>query len=215
MLKKKKASESAEQTPKAKKPIYKKIWFWVLVLVIAGAGLGGGETQEETAATNDDASLVQEQDVGSSEESEPVVDPEAVKADAKAKDLEIYSAVLSAETKFSGMLDVMETGSMLDVYDACKDTKDFAQDCWGRVSDQRDDLNKEYVSACQDYFVQIKIISDYLMDYIDDNKMEDLSKAKDGIETLNVYIMEIVSHRLTYLAEAGFTDEEITEITTS
>ena len=120
---------------------------------------------------------------------------------------------MSAETKFKGLVDTLDTGSMLDVYDACKDTKDFAQDCWGRVSDQKDDLNRDYVNSCQDYFVQIKIICEYIMDYIDDQKMEDLSKAKDGIESLNIYVMNVVSQRLTYLSDAGFTEDEIAEIT--
>lgn len=211
MFKKKKASEPAEQVPKAKKPIFKKVWFWVLVLAVIGAAFGGGGTTEETAVENEDASQVQEQESATTED--VVVDAEAIKEDAKAKDVDIYGAVLSAETKFSGMLDVMDTGSMLDVYDACKDTKDFAQDCWSFVSDCRDDLNDEYVDACQDYFIQIKIIADYVMDYIDDEKMEDLSKAKDGIEAMNAYIMNIVAQRLEYLAEAGFTDEEIAEMT--
>lgn len=206
MFKKKKASEPIEQGKKPKKPIYKRVWFWVLVLAVIGAAFGGGGTSDESVSTNEDASQVQEQEASSGEKTE------GTKEGAQAKDTEIYSAVLSAETKFNSLLDLMDSGNLLDVYDGCKETHDFAQDCYGRISDQRDNLNKEYVEAAQMYCVQIKIVCEHLEDYINDQDMEDLSKAKEGMEYLNACILDVVTQRQAYLTEAGFTAEEIEEI---
>lgn len=202
MFSKKKTPEQAASTQKKKKPIYKRIWFWVLVLGIIGIGMGGG-SGEDTAA--EQPQQVQTEDV-------ETVSTEDIKADVRSKDTAIYSAVLSAETKYNGLIDLMDSGSLLDVYDGCKETKAFAQDCWSRINDQKDDRNEDYVEAGKLYCVQIKIICDHLQDYINDQDMEDLSKAKASMEQLNALILDVVSQRMVYLTDAGFTTEEIEEI---
>ena len=200
-----KKKEPAEITPKKKKPIYKRIWFWVLVLAIIGIGMGG--SGEDTTAEQPEQSQVQTQEA----DTEPVIS-EDVKAEARDKDTAIYGAVLSAETKFKGLVSLMDSGSLLDVYDGCKETHSFAQDCWSRINDQKDDLNEDYVEAAKMYCVQIQIVCDHLKDYINDQDMEELSKAKEGMEYLNACIIDVVTQRQLYLTEAGFTMEEIEEI---
>lgn len=204
MFGKKKNSEPKETAQKKKKPIYKRIWFWILVFGIVGIAMGGGSGEE---ASVDQPEQSQEQ---TAEPQEAVT--EDVKEDARAKDTAIYSAVLSAETKFNGLVDLMDSGNLLDIYDGCKDTHDFAQDCWSRINDQKDDLNEDYVESAKLYCVQIQIISDHLKDYINDQDMENLSKAKEGMEYLNACILDVVSQRMAYLTAAGFTTEEIEEI---
>lgn len=214
MFGKKKNVQPSQDVGKKKKPIYKRVWFWLLVLVVIGAAMGGNE---ETAddPQQEGTTRVEEQ----VEESPPVEEPEeteapdeSVKEDARLKDLEIFSAVMSAETKYKGMISALGSENPLETYNACKDTKDFAQTCWGLVADQKDDLNADYAQACQYYFVEIKSICDDIMDYIDSQKMEDLSNAQEGIENLNSHILNIVATRMTYLGDAGFTDEEIAQI---
>ena len=200
MFGKKKASAPTEKAPKAKKPIYKRIWFWVLVLGVFGMAMGGG-SEEGTTAEQPDQS-----------QTETVSASPDTKEEAEAKDTAIYSAVLSAETKFNGLVNLMDSGNLLDIYDGCKETHDFAQDCWGRINDQKDDLNEEYVDAAKMYCVQIQIICENLEDYINDQDMEDLSKAKEGMEYLNACILDVVTQRQAYLTNAGFTAEEIEEI---
>lgn len=204
MFGKKKKSEPEETVQKKKKPIYKRIWFWILVLGVIGIAMGGGSGED---VAGDQPEQSQEQTV----ENEAVV-TEDVKEDAREKDTAIYGAVLSAETKYNGLIDLMDSGNLLDVYDGCKDTHDFAQDCWSRINDQKDDLNEEYVESAKLYCVQIQIISDHLKDYINDQDMEDLSKAKEGMEYLNACILDVVSQRMAYLTAAGFTAEEIHDI---
>ena len=143
---------------------------------------------------------------------EQTVSTEDIKADASDKDTAIYGAVLSAETKYNGLVDLMAGGNLLEVYDGCKETHSFAQDCWGRINDQKDDLNEDYVDAAKMYCVQIKNICEHLEDYINDQDMEDLSKAQSGMENLNACIIDVVSQRQVYLMAAGFTAEEIDEI---
>lgn len=200
MLRKKKASAPTEKAPKAKKPIYKRIWFWILVLGVVGMAIGGGSGESTTAEQNDQS------------QTETVTSSTDAKEEAEAKDTAIYSSVLSAETKFNGIVDLMDSGNLLDVYDGCKETHDFAQDCWSRINDQKDDLNEDYVDAAKMYCVQIQIICENLEDYINDQNMEDLSKAKEGMEYLNACILDVVTQRQAYLTEAGFTTEEIEEI---
>ena len=204
MFGKKKTANQAAPTQKKKKPIYKRIWFWILVFGVIGIGMGGGSGED---VAGDQPEQSQEQTA----ENEAVV-AEDMKEVARAKDTEIYSAVLSAETKYNGLIDLMDSGNLLDVYDGCKDTHDFAQDCWSRINDQKDDLNEEYVESAKLYCVQIQIISDHLKDYINDQDMEDLSKAKEGMEYLNACILDVASQRMAYLTAAGFTAEEIHDI---
>lgn len=205
MFGKKKNSEPKETAQKKKKPIYKRIWFWILVLAIAGMAMGGGGSGDDTTAEQPE----QAQTETVAEDTAPSED---VKADARDKDTAIYGAVLSAETKYNGLIDLMGSDNLLDIYDGCKDTHDFAQDCWGRINDQKDDLNEDYVEAAKLYCVQIKIICEHLEDYINDQDMEDLSKAKEGMEYLNACILDVVAQRQAYLTAAGFTAEEIEEI---
>ena len=200
MFGKKRASAPTEKAPKAKKPIYKRIWFWVLVLGVVGMAMGGG-SEEGTTAEQPDQS-----------QTETVSASPDTKEEAEAKDTAIYSAVLSAETKFNGLVNLMDSGNLLGIYDGCKETHDFAQDCWDRINDQKDDLNEDYVDAAKMYCVQIQIICENLEDYINDQDMEDLSKAKEGIEYLNGCILDVVTQRQMYLTEVGFTTEEIEEI---
>ena len=200
MFRKKKASALTEKAQKAKKPIYKRIWFWILVLGVVGMAMGGGSGESTTAEQTDQS------------QTETVTASGDAKEEAEAKDTAIYSAVLSAETKFNGLVDLMDSGNLLDVYDGCKETNDFAQDCWSRINDQKDDLNEDYVDTAKMYCVQIQIICENLEDYINDQDMEDLSKAKEGMEYLNACILDVVTQRQAYLTEAGFTTEEIEEI---
>ena len=201
MFGKKKNSEQVEPVQKKKKPIYKRIWFWVLVLVVIGIGMGGGG--DETTVDQPQQSQTEEVETVSTED---------IKADAQAKDTAIYSVVLSAETKYNGLISLMDSGNLLEIYDGCKETYGFAQDCWSRINDQKDDLNEDYVEAAKLYCVQIQIICDHLKDYINDQDMEELSKAKEGMEYLNTCIIDVVTQRQLYLTEAGFTMEEIEEI---
>lgn len=205
MFAKKKNTEPKEAVQSRKKPIYKRIWFWVLVLAIVGMAMGGGGSGED--ATVEQPGQAQTEPVA-----EQTVPNEDVKADARDKDTAIYGAVLSAETKYKGLVSLMDSDDLLEIYNGCKDTKDFAQDCWGRINDQKDDLNEDYVEAAKLYCVQIKLICEHLEDYINDQDMEDLSKAQEAMEYLSTCIIEVVGQRQAYLTAAGFTTEEIEEI---
>lgn len=216
MFGKKKSPEPSQTAVKAKKPIYKRIWFWLLVLcVLAAFSGGGGETAEDPVASGQE-SQVQSEASGEEVQGEPTELSEEEKAAVRTKDSTIWGGVLSVETKFNFLLENMSlvgtSVSVLDLYNQCEETKDFAQFWWGEVTAQQDDANEDYVTACQYYFVEIKGICDDMMDYLDSGKVSDLSNAQERIENISSHTLNIVSERQLYLTNAGFTPEEIEEI---
>lgn len=204
MFGKKKSSEPSQKAVKAKKPIYKRIWFWLLVLCVIGAAMGGNDEEpreEQTAEGQSESQSVEQED--------KTLSPEEIKADAKEKNSAIYSTVLTAEASYKDLLAAMETGDLLESYNRSEDLDAVAGECWSQVEAQRDDLNSAYIDACQDYFIQLRMMCDDLQDYLNDQKMEDLSNAQEKIEGLNGYILNLVSEQMNYLTAAGFTADEI------
>lgn len=182
-----------------KRPFYKRAWFWVVVCIILIMGFGSKGTDKPADAADPDTPATTTT-AGDSKEQ------------AREIDSQLYSIALSATTKFETLAADMSSGNTLDTYNAAKDTKDFAQDCFGRAADQRTDASADYVQAVQNYCVEVKGIAENVMKYLDKMEMKYLSRAQDGIERVDSHFIVISSERQNYLEASGFTDEEIAEI---
>ena len=77
MPKKKKRLFDEEGNEVFKKPFYKRVWFWVIVVLVLVIGVSGGEEDESTTPVADDTEeTVAEKPVEVEPEPEPEIEPE-------------------------------------------------------------------------------------------------------------------------------------------
>lgn len=151
---------------------------------------------------------------GSSEETSA---PNEATADMTPKeiDLEIYGAVRSAAAsynKLNTMMQQLDTGetSLLELYDYCEQVKDWGLDWADKVDAMTNDDTAEYAEAAGTYVKAVAFgIATPLMEYIDENKMEDLSDANETLGLMPAYFLEVESARSAYLSNSGLSEEEI------
>ncbi len=190
-------------------------WYVLIALIVLGAigSLGNGSNDAEE----------QDQTQTVAGESEENVDEETTQAPAPSKetaqsnDLKIYTTLEMAQRYLSVLQENiagMESGSssLLDVYDTCEDLKTYM----GQYDDHLDEVDdpsaEAYKEAVHGYLMMLWGAADDLIKYIDDGEMEDLSRCREEIEALPAYAVTAASERVTYLSNAGFTDEEIQSI---
>lgn len=146
-------------------------------------------------------------------------EPEALTPE-EAKDLAervdgVYSVAAKYAERYYGILvDDMsgletEESSLLDVYGTCEDIKEYMKNYSDQLDTVEDPAAGEYKDAVYYYIWNIYAIADDLIKYIDDEKMEDLESAEEGMSLIGYYTNEIASARINYLQGVGFTEEEI------
>lgn len=130
-------------------------------------------------------------------------------------DLEIYGAVRSAAASYNElntMMQQLDTGetSLLELYDYCEQVKDWGLDWTDKVDAMTNDDTAEYTEAAGTYVKAVAFgIATPLMEYIDENKMEDLSDANETLGLMPAYFLEVESARSAYLSNSGLSEEEI------
>jgi len=179
----------------------KKALKWILIiflillvgLIALVACFGGSSTDEETSAANEAIADMTPQQI----------------------DLEIYGAVRSAAASYNElntMMQQLDTGetSLLELYDYCEQVKDWGLDWSDKVDAMTNDDTAEYAEAAGTYVKAVAFgIATPLMEYIDENKMEDLSDANETLGLMPAYFLEVESARSAYLSNSGLSEEEI------
>lgn len=184
---------------KPKKPFYKRVWFWVLVIFVA-CGVIGSLNPNYSAAYKDTAS---QQDAEAEETATDTVDV------AKEKDTRIYGLLKSAEARFNGVSKNMEAGNTLDIYDDCKNASTMLAKVSGELNDYKTDANAEYVQYANYYVSTLSVACDNIVKYIDKQEMKYLSKAKEDIQNANSYLQQALTLRQAYLLDSGLTTDDI------
>lgn len=117
-----------EKKEKVQKPIYKKWWFWLIILCVLGAvgnGLSDGGSPASDASDAPSASSPVESDPAETtpepDESTPVISEEDKEA-AKALDAEIFAICTAAEQDYNAFVSLLSTegATDLDAYNAAK-----------------------------------------------------------------------------------------------
>lgn len=142
---------------------------------------------------------------------------ETAKALAIFLDSQIYDNALRSEEVTRILQEGIQLlssgkGTMLELYDLAKTTKDTQLTLFSNLSKLQDDNNKDYVESAQIYVSNHRTFSEKLMKYIDKNEMKYLSQAKESIESAQSYALSLIAARMTYLSSQGLTDEEINKI---
>lgn len=188
-----------EKVRKPKKPVHKRVWFWVVVIflalvVISALSAGNSNPSESNKEIT-----------------------EETKQFAKEQDALLYDVLTSTNSKYDTFIGgIGNSTSLYEIYrsagefiDAIDYSLDYAEKFSANSNSQE---YKDYSTKMQDYFYEMKIIAKHIQDYANENDMESLSKAEDGINNLFGYLAYVVTARNTYLESEGFSADEISEI---
>lgn len=153
----------------------------------------------------------------SSQEGESLIAPsvpveltDAQKEEILKTDSAIWERILSAEENYGKLLTAMESvNSLYSLYSFCEDLEALMNQYSSDVINLSDERAGEYVQCAGIYFIQIKTIAKHVQKYANSGNMKELSKAEDGMQSLNTTISGIVAARFAYLSACGFSDEEI------
>lgn len=189
---------------KPKKPVYKRVWFWILMFFVV-CGIIGTVSDPPASQTNktEESTNQQQQEEQSEESAKDSVDV------AEEKDTRIYGLMKSAEARFNGVSKNMESGNLLDIYDDCKNASSMLSQVYGQIGDFKTEANKEYVQYAQFYAATLSSACDNIVKYVDKQEMKYLSKAKEDIQDANSFLQQAMLQRQAYLLDSGLTTEDI------
>lgn len=196
---------------KPKKPLFKRWYFWVLVvLVLAAIGSALGDEDAGPAATPTPTATA-------TPTPEPSLSPEEMRAQAESNDLMINASVEAADRYYDILVEAISgledgTSSLLDVYSTCEDMEEYLRGFSAHVDEVTDPAAEEYKDAAIGYIGNFQLVAHDLMEYIDSGEMSDLSDAQEGLELAPAYIAQLLAARTAYLEAAGFSGDEIAEM---
>lgn len=133
-------------------------------------------------------------------------------------DKQIYQCLLNSEkitktlmSDFETML-ASENATILDLYNLAKKAQEDQQTIFYNLHDLLDTTNSDYIYACQAYVNNSKDIATNMLKYFDDQKPKYLSKIEEASNNTQTYAISAVAARMTYLADQGISDDEISQL---
>jgi hypothetical protein len=197
-----------EGQSRPKKPVYKRVWFWVLVVVVAffvavmampmPEDSGTGQEEPSTATTEQEQQDTEEP----AEEETPAVDAPDV---AKDLDSKYCTYVRMSNNCLKGVLN--EDNDPATTYTKCTQSRDFFMQAQEKISAARTDANKD-VADCAEAVVQCMYSAcGNIQKYLDDGKTKDLSAAQTDIQDMNTLKAEFETRRQAYLEKCGIGDQ--------
>ena len=197
-----------EGQSRPKKPVYKRVCFWVLVVVVAffvavmampmPEDSGTGQEEPSTATTEQEQQDTEEP----AEEETPAVDAPDV---AKDLDSKYCTYVRMSNNCLKGVLN--EDNDPATTYTKCTQSRDFFMQAQEKISAARTDANKD-VADCAEAVVQCMYSAcGNIQKYLDDGKTKDLSAAQTDIQDMNTLKAEFETRRQAYLEKCGIGDQ--------
>lgn len=178
------------------------VFLFVAFIIGTFAAKGTSKSNSETG----EAIISTEAETGSS-----VVDNReaALEADKQISDL-----VQSAESDYNVLVNLISSGSAsdLDLYDTAKKVYSNLGTYQVNVSRIKCDGVEDYSNAASSYIINMQLTASYVKKYVDKQKMEDLSSAKECIANMDNYVLNLVSKKMEFLKNSGYTDEEVATI---
>ncbi|MDR2022065.1 MAG: hypothetical protein LBQ71_02155 [Hungatella sp.] len=136
------------------------------------------------------------------------------KDDAKDIDEESWGNVevaIKANNEIVNNFDKAFTGeiSLVDYYDYCKEASKVLGGNSTKFPKSNNEGADTYIKSCQQYVVQVQILSDSIIRYVDKTETKNLSDVKSNIEQCSKLATIVAQNRGIFLGSNGFTDEEI------
>lgn len=185
---------------KQKKPIYKRVWFWILVVVIIGGIASTAGNGSEQAEQTEEVEQVTEAENTAERQNE-----------AMANDAAIWSILQDDTSVLLGLQDVLEQDA-LTIYDYCKKAESRAMDNFMDIGQYKDVHNKDYIDAVMMYTSNAQSIYKDIMKYLDTGKVGKLESANESIDRAGAYRTKAINERKAYLSAVGFSDEDVEAI---
>lgn len=190
-----------------KKPVYKRVWFWVLVVVVAFfiAVMATPLPEDSGTEQEEQSAAVEQQNEETTEQAEE--EAHAVDATDVAKDLDskYCTYVRMSNNCLKGVLD--EDNDPATTYTKCTKSKDFFMQAQEKISAARTDAIKD-VADCAEAIVQCMYSAcGNIQKYLDDGKTRDLSAAQTDIQDMNTLKTEFEMRRQAYLEKCGIGDQ--------
>ena len=186
--------------------------FFAICFIVAIATNGKSEDTKATSAPMEESVMTSDAETVSEVEettaAETIVDNREA---ALAADAQVVELIQAAESDYGVLSNLMASGtaSDLDLYDTAKKVDSNLGKYQVNVSAIKCDGIKDYTDAASYYIINMQQTASYIKKYVDKQKMEDLSSAKECVSNMNNYIINVVSAKMKFLKASGFTDEEI------
>ena len=158
----------------------------------------------------------------STESSPPAASSSRVETDpkvlAESTDATIYAAVKGGETVMNQLKEYFSgfgsTYTSDDIVAYCKSETSTIEDYRTQLREvPEQEKSEEYRAAADDFLLNIEAALICMKDFIEDGDTEKGEHAVGCFEMYNNYVLSYTAARYDYLADAGFTTEEITAIT--
>lgn len=221
---------------KNKKPVYKRPWFIIVVVIVALGVIGSfgdpaSTPEADTAAgnpvaTNSAVTADKPKDSETAKKSAEPKDSETAKKsavttqEAISMDQSIYGIVFASATQTSQLGQTQGGGDLLATYNAAKADKDAQLSLYSSISSIKSDKkNKkygdaltDYTSSAQDYIVSAQAYARDLMKYIDKQEMKYLSSAQDDLKWMQDNTVSVQAARIAFLMKFGLTSDQIGQV---
>ncbi|WP_110933795.1 hypothetical protein [Paenibacillus bouchesdurhonensis] len=198
------------------RPIYKKWWFWLIIVLVIGAigNMSESKNEADPAVNSPTESVVKQEDVAKEDKSDPAVEQASAPQQEEDK-TEQYAAyvddfmqeISEAENKanpvFENYVEKMNaaadgSASLLDAYEAAKKAKEQASQLHADFFKIKvpSDLPKDAKSLLEEaktelstaYFVREKAYKS-AMAYLDEQKVSHLDAFKENMESSDKFML--------------------------
>lgn len=191
---------------------------WIILSLIYGITSGNTSTTVNTESASIETELSKSPEQDSSENSETVESGNEVSEEKKQTaldaDKELTDLIIGAESDYNTFIDIMNSDNAtdLDIYDAAK----IVDSNLGKYSVNAYNVNcdgiDEYKAQVSYYIINMQSVASDIKKYMDKENIKYLSSAKEYIEKVQSYAMVVLSERMKFLTNAGFTEAEVLEI---
>lgn len=211
-----------EEKTKAKKSIFNRWWFWLIVVVIVIGVIGSqgdsetntddSQTAEQTQTTTNE----QSDSADTAAESAPVAEltPEEIKDAATSNDLMIWQSIKNTDTYYNNMVAKSQeadagTISTAEFQAYCDEVADYTAKFREHLQEVDDPAAADYKSAAADYISNITILARDTKDFSETGSSDALESMQQGVQLISYCSDQLTTARSEYLKQAGFTDDEI------
>lgn len=149
---------------------------------------------------------------------ENVVTKEYTKEDVIETDSYCWDIITETEKSLNNLIEISGqydngTISKNDMYTLADKVHKFAQNKKADLRGVDISSETEYKRMCNDYITTTITIADSIKVYLDENKQQALTDAKDFMVYNTAIAESIVTERIAYLLESGLSEEDIQAIT--
>lgn len=188
-----------------KKPIYKRVWFWAIIIVIALFIAG-------SAGSSDDEDKKDNTPKQETQQTESQVKKEDTKEEAITADKAINGMMKAAMKQYDELNDVILQGEdMSSIYVKAEKVSDTINKLDTNIKSKwKSDTRTEYLEAASDLCLMMRGYAMDISSYAQDTtNLEAFKTAQETLNVMDSFISVYASERNNYLTKCGLSESEI------